>query len=224
MPGAAPPSWTPLRRSLRACWGLAPRCRDDCRRTPAIRSPADSTPRLPRSGASAEFQAKAPRPTSWPARTASAVAPASTGPERAEGDQQAKIGLTEVSAVLGDCQVGLRMPLTRRGCAGGLGGWPRQRVLSAVSVSCPACGQWWAGMRWLLLVVGDAGVGKTRLVTEGMRRVAVDGVRHHLGRMPADARDAAVAAGGGCVGRVLPGRWRRPAGGRAGHDSEVRPG
>ncbi len=28
----------------------------------------------------------------------------------------------------------------------------------------------------LLLVVGDAGVGKTRLVTEGMRRVAADGV------------------------------------------------
>ena len=32
------------------------------------------------------------------------------------------------------------------------------------------------GNAWLLLVVGDAGVGKTRLVTEGMRRVAVDGV------------------------------------------------
>jgi tetratricopeptide (TPR) repeat protein len=32
------------------------------------------------------------------------------------------------------------------------------------------------GDAWLLLVVGDAGVGKTRLVTEGMRRVAVDGV------------------------------------------------
>ena len=31
------------------------------------------------------------------------------------------------------------------------------------------------GDAWLLLVVGDAGVGKTRLVTEGMRRVAVDG-------------------------------------------------
>src|SRR6478609_8461612 len=28
----------------------------------------------------------------------------------------------------------------------------------------------------LLLVVGDAGVGKTRLVTEGMRRTAADGV------------------------------------------------
>ena len=28
----------------------------------------------------------------------------------------------------------------------------------------------------LLLVMGDAGVGKTRLVTEGMRRVAADGV------------------------------------------------
>jgi hypothetical protein len=31
------------------------------------------------------------------------------------------------------------------------------------------------GDAWLLLVVGDAGVGKTRLITEGMRRVAVDG-------------------------------------------------
>jgi hypothetical protein len=56
--------------------------------------------RGPSRGATAEVQAEAPRPTSWPARTAAAVAPASTGPERAEGDQQAKIGLTEVSAVL----------------------------------------------------------------------------------------------------------------------------
>jgi hypothetical protein len=36
----------------------------------------------------------------------------------------------------------------------------------------------------LLLVVGDAGVGKTRLVTEGMRRLAADGL---------------VSVWGGCV-------------------------
>ena len=42
------------------------------------------------------------RATSWPARTAAAVAPASLGSEWAQGDQQTQIGLAEVSAVLRD--------------------------------------------------------------------------------------------------------------------------
>ncbi len=68
------------------------------------------------------------------------------------------------------------MPLTGRGCAGGLGGWPRQRVLSAVTGELSRLRAVVGGDARLLLVMGDAGVGKTRLVTEGMRRVAVDGV------------------------------------------------
>jgi AAA ATPase domain len=36
----------------------------------------------------------------------------------------------------------------------------------------------------LLLVAGDAGVGKTRLVGEGMRRAAADGMVSVLGGLP----------------------------------------
>ena len=57
----------------------------------------------------------------------------------------------------------------------------------------------------LLLVTGDAGVGKTRFVTEGMRRAAADGAGGGVGRMPADARDAAVAAARGCARGAEPG-------------------
>jgi MoxR-like ATPase len=52
----------------------------------------------------------------------------------------------------------------------------------------------------LLLVTGDAGVGKTRFVTAGMRRVAADGTEGDLGRIPADAGDTAGATAGGYAG------------------------
>jgi DNA-binding CsgD family transcriptional regulator len=53
-----------------------------------------------------------------------------------------------------------------------------------VSASCPACGGGLGGDTRLLLVVGDAGVGKTRFVTEGLRRAADSGM---------------VAVWGGCL-------------------------
>jgi hypothetical protein len=50
----------------------------------------------------------------------------------------------------------------------------------------------------LLLVVGDAGVGKTGLVTEAMWRVAADGAVVVWGGCLPMRRDAAAAAHGGC--------------------------
>jgi hypothetical protein len=49
----------------------------------------------------------------------------------------------------------------------------------------------------LLLVAGDAGVGKTRLVGEGMRRAAADGMVSVLGAAAGRGAAAAAAGGGG---------------------------
>ena len=51
----------------------------------------------------------------------------------------------------------------------------------------------------LVLVVGDAGVGKTRFVEEGTRRAAAGGMVWS-GGMLATSRGAAAVAGRGCAG------------------------
>jgi MoxR-like ATPase len=48
----------------------------------------------------------------------------------------------------------------------------------------------------LVLVVGDAGVGKTRLAGEGMARAAAAGMVAVRGGLPSAGRDAADVAGG----------------------------
>src|SRR6266481_2756932 len=63
---------------------------------------------------------------------------------------------------------GTAQRLTCLRLAGGLCTWLGQWISSAVSMSFPACGWLLSGDARLLLVVGDAGVGKTRFAREGL--------------------------------------------------------